>query len=100
MFGNPKRSLNFRVGIGPKDGNAIRLIREYGEFIGEDAAQAVAEIFEADAAYETAFGRENSPVLYVWAKPGKAKNIMKLLRAMRPDALEDVGGNLIRAWWG
>jgi len=95
----PSRSLSFRVQIVKSDVDVIRLVSSYNEFDGDATADAVGAILDADAAYEVTFGRANSPVLHVWAKPGKLEQVRNILKRLNPGELDEVGNDTLRAWW-
>ena len=94
------RSLGFRVDITEKDLPAVRGVKSYNAFRGEAVADVLEKILHDKIAYTVSFGRESSPVVYVWAKEEKdQKTVLGLLKGLEPDELDVVGSDIIRAWW-
>jgi len=94
------RSLGFRVDITAEDLPAVRGVESYNAFRGEDVADVLAKILHDKIAYSVSFGREGSPVVYLWVKSDEdQKTVLRLLKGLEPDELDVVGNNTIRAWW-
>jgi hypothetical protein len=124
-FDLPVRSLRFITErIHPVPAAAlIRLIEGYNEFVGDDVAAAVLRLHEEGRLMSVEFGRESSPVLYLYmafwtnqrsnAPPGVPAErlsesemnenrtvIMEAMRALQADEIDlRYQDTAVRAWW-
>jgi len=100
--------------------NAIELIESYNNFRGKAVADALREMHNEGLIMSAAFGRENSPVLYVtvpyWTqqrtkstdeearrftpeeRKAMVRRIIAILQKVEPDEL-GLYYEKIRAWW-
>lgn len=102
--------------------SAIRLVKKYNEFIGDDVADLVLDLHNRGIISSVSFGRESSPVLYIkvplWTSQssknvyGEKRQFSKRgfkilideviyeLHKVNPDSIDFVFDDEIRAWWG
>jgi hypothetical protein len=125
-FNLPARLLDTKIeASGPRVlelADAIEQIESYRNFRGPDLACQLQYLHYKGCIMEARFGRENSPVLYVKAPywTHQASNgrdyvqrryseseydaikteILKSLKRLRPDELDEAEAYGIRAWWG
>jgi len=102
LFDLSVRSLDFRTGhLGQDDAaSAIRIVDSYNEFVGEDVATAVENLFADGHTRRVQFGREGSPVLYLsLTDDGDSEEVMEAMSELKADEIDAQPGDVIRAWW-